>query len=106
MQENVQYINGKFYGEEDGNITKTLLCVILKSLASKYRDIVCMTPIVTINAGILEKLWRNVVEQVRYIGYNVAVPMTDGHSANMKLFNEKLLQDISTPPKTYSLPNP
>ena len=65
-----------------------------------------MTPIiVTINADILEKLWRNVVEQVTSIGYNVAVTMTDGHSANMKIFNEKLLQDTSTPPKTYSLPN-
>ena len=45
VQKNVQYINGKFYGEEDGNITKTLLCVMLKSLAGKYRDIVCMTPL-------------------------------------------------------------
>ena len=52
VQKNGQYINGKFYG--DGNITKTLLCVMLKSLAGKYRDIVCMTPIVTINVAILE----------------------------------------------------
>ena len=41
----VQYVNGKIYGAEDWQITKTLLCVMLKAIAGKYSDIVAMVPI-------------------------------------------------------------
>ena len=41
----VQYANGQFYGVENETYTKTLLCVMLKSIAGKYRDIFVMMPI-------------------------------------------------------------
>ena len=40
--QSVQYVNGNFYDAEDGQIPKTLLCVMLKAIARKYRDIVAM----------------------------------------------------------------
>ena len=42
----VQYVVGKFFGAEGGEITKTLLCLMLKSICGKYRDVVAMVPIV------------------------------------------------------------
>ena len=98
----MQYVNGRFYGEENGKVTKTLLCVMLKSITSKYGGIGYMSHIVTIAADTIEKLWKNVLEQVTSIGFDVAVTMTDGHSANMRFFNKKLLNDSSS----FSLSNP
>ena len=77
-----QYI--KFYGAENGELTKTMLCVMLKSIVRKYRDIVSMVPIVGINADKLYSMWKNIVSQVTMIGFGIAVTMTDGHSSNMK----------------------
>ena len=91
----VQYVNGKFFRAENGQLTKTLLCVMVKSIAGKYRDIVSMTPVVDINANLLYTVWRNVVIQLSNIGFDVAVNMTDGHSSNMTLFNSKILKNPS-----------
>ena len=88
--QSVQYVNGKFYGAEDGQITKTLSCVMLKAIAGKHRDIVAMLPIININADILHSVWKNVVSQISDIGFDIYVTMTDGHSSNMSLFNKKI----------------
>ena len=88
-----QYVNGKFYGAENGQFTKTLLSVMLKSVAGKYRDIIVMPPVFNINADILSEVWSNVVRVVTDIGFDVAITMTDGHSSNMSYFNSKMLKN-------------
>ena len=90
--QSVQYVNGKFYGAEDGQITKTLLCVMLKAIAGKFRD-VAMVLNVNINADILHSVWKNVVSQISDIAFDISVIMTDGHSSNMPLFNKKSLKN-------------
>ena len=69
-----------------------MLCVMLKSVAGKYRDIVAMAPISNISADKLYKIWIDVVTKVSKIGFDTPVTMTDGHSSNMSLFNKKLLK--------------
>ena len=86
----VQYINGQFYGAEGGETTKTMLCVMIKSVLGKYRDIIAMTPISSINADKLSSIWTDVVGKIEKIGFDPAVTMTDGHSSNISLFNNKL----------------
>ena len=88
----VQYEGGKFFGAEGGEITKTMLCIMLKSICGKYRDVVAMVPIVKINAEKLYTIWTDVVTKVSKIGFDIAVTMSDGHSSNMKFFNDKLLK--------------
>jgi len=89
----VQYINGQFYGAEGGETTKTMLCVMIKSVLGKYRDIIAMTPISSINADKLSSIWTDVVGKVEKIGFDPAVTMTDGHSSNISLFNNKILKN-------------
>ena len=48
--QSVHYVNGKFYGIENGEITKSLLCVMVKSVAGNYRNVISMNTIVNINA--------------------------------------------------------
>ena len=100
--QDLQYINGNFLGAENGELTKTLLCVMIKSIAGKYRDVVFMVPIVGINADKLCSIWKNVASQMTAIGFDIAVTMTDGHSSNMKLFNNKILNNVH---ENLSVPN-
>ena len=48
--QDVQYVNGNFFGYENEELTKTMLCLMIKSIAGNYRDIISMVPIVNINA--------------------------------------------------------
>ena len=59
-KQSVHYVNGKFYGIENGEITKTLLCVMVKSVAENYRDVISMNTIVNINAEKLKKIYRSI----------------------------------------------
>lgn len=53
------YAHGRFYGNENQNVSKTLLCIMIKSVAGKYRDIVSMSPISSLAAQKQYDIWRN-----------------------------------------------
>ena len=59
-EQKVQYCGGQLYGKHNNEVTKTLLCVMVKSFAGNYMDIVSMNPINNINADKLYKIWMNV----------------------------------------------
>ena len=63
------------------------------SRSVEYRDVIAMVPIVNINADKLYKIWTDVMTKVAKIGFDTAVTMTDGHSSNRNLFNNKLLKN-------------
>ena len=90
VQKSVQYANGKFYGMEDNEVVKTLLCVMIKSVAGNYKDVVSITCIVNIDANILYQVWLNVVKAVTELQFDITVTMTDGHKSNVRLFKAKL----------------
>ena len=55
-------------------------------LVGVTRHLSCMSPNITIDADTIEKHWKNVLEQVTSIGFDMAVTMTASHSANMNFF--------------------
>jgi hypothetical protein len=61
----VQYTNGKFYGNENNSITKTLLC-----------------------AEKIHKVWKDAVEKLTTMGFNVVATIADNHNSNMKHFKK------------------
>ena len=63
----MQYVNGKFYGIENGEITKTPLCLMVKSVAGNYRDVISMNTIVNINA----ENFRKYDKTMSNIGFDV-----------------------------------
>ena len=85
-QKKVQYANGKFYGVENGEKTKSLLCIMVKSVAGRYQDVICMAPISNINAEKILSIWRNCLEAVTKIGFETVLTMTDGLEANVRFF--------------------
>ena len=91
--QSVQYVNDKFLGVENDEITRTMLGVMITSIAGKYRDIVAMVPITNINAVKLYFIWKDVITKISKTGFDIAVTMTYGHSANMNLFNKTILRN-------------
>ena len=57
-KQTVQYSNGQFYGKESNGITKTLFCVMIKSVCRKYMDIVAMVSMTNIDANKLYTVWK------------------------------------------------
>lgn len=101
VQKNVQYTNGQFFGLENNEVTKTLLCVMIKSVSGKYRDVVSMTPITNINHDKLRIIWENNMQALFEIGFEVYLTMSDGHDSNVKFF--RLLHKDGL---KYSIQNP
>ena len=84
----VQYNNGKFHGIEGSDITKTLLCIMIKSIAGKYRDVIAMTPCSSLNAKKQYGLWKNILLDLCDMGFEPIITMTDGNHMNHKFYKE------------------
>ena len=84
----VQYVNGKFYGNENENISKTVLCIMVNSIAGKYRYVIAMIPCSSLNAdkqyGIYSKLLPGLCE----IGFDPVATITDGNHVDHKFFKD------------------
>ena len=92
----VQYAHGRFYGNENGNITKTLLCFMIKSVAGKYRDIIAMVHISNLNADKQYTIWCNTASALKEIGFVIVLTMTDGNKVNVTFFNRICEGSIKT----------
>ncbi len=89
--ESIQYTYGTFFGFENAETpTKRLLCVMLKSIAGPYRDVIAMSPMTVTSAEIVCKVWKNVVKHATEIGFDVCATTLDNHRSNMKMY-QKLL---------------
>lgn len=66
------------------SFASTVLCFMISSLASSYKDIVCMIPIDSINSEIIIQGFWNVVKHVSTIGFQVVAVVCDNHAANRK----------------------
>ena len=90
----VQCVNGKFYGNEEGSVTKTLLCFMIKSVAGKYRDIIAMLPCSTLNAKKQHEIWENLFPTLCDIGFDPVLTMADGNHANHKFFKDFICDGV------------
>ena len=54
----IELSNGRIYGLTNNEVTKTLLCIMIKSICGKYRDVVAMVPIKNINHSIIHTVWK------------------------------------------------
>ena len=109
-EQKVQYCGGQLYGTHNDEVTKTLLCVMVKSVAGNYNYnyIVSMNPITNINSDKLYKIWMNVLKFLTEIGFDILVTMVDGHSSNIKFYKILLREplDFSIPENGICISNP
>ncbi|QQP34558.1 Putative LOC101234274 [Caligus rogercresseyi] len=53
---------------ENAEVTKTLLCFMVKSLCCKYEDVVAMVPLPAINSSVIKKWYDNVLQVLVKVG--------------------------------------
>jgi hypothetical protein len=88
----VEYMNGRFFGNENGEPTKTLLCMMLKSVDGSYSDAVAMVPLSTINSVVIKEWWhwQRVVLATTPMGFDIVTTIVDAHSSNRRFYTEEL----------------
>ena len=84
----VEYTGGRFYGNENDGITRTLLCIMIKSLCGKYNDMIALHPITSIDSDKIKTLYFKVLKGVSEVGFEVCATLVDGHRTNMKFYRE------------------
>ena len=84
--------NGRIYGMENTEQTKTLLTVMFSSIAGEYEDVIAIVPLHKINSTIIANLFKNVLKCLDEIGYQIVVCLVDGHSSNVKLYQTELCE--------------
>ena len=84
----VEYVNGKFYGVENGPLTKTILCLMIRSVGGSYCDVIAMFPVSNLNAKHQRDLWFRNIEILENQGFDVVVILTDGNEIHSKFFKE------------------
>ena len=87
-QKKVEYVNGKFYGVENGHLTKTNLCLMIRSVGGSYRDVIAMFPVSNLNAKLQQDLWFRNINILETLGFDVVVTLTDGNEINSKFYKE------------------
>ncbi|CAM1313864.1 Uncharacterised protein r2_g2436 [Pycnogonum litorale] len=82
---------GKIYGITDEcHFSKTLLCFMVKSLTSNYKDIVGLFPIDKLNVSKLSECVNNIFKMLDELGFNVIVLCADNHVVNRSYFKTYL----------------
>lgn len=72
------------------DVAHTALCFMIKSLTCKYRDIVDIFPMKSLKAESLFNCYKEVLQLLHDIGFNVAAICVDNASANRKFYTEFL----------------
>ena len=86
----VEYQGGKVFGLLDGHVTKTLLGIMLKSIAGKFKDMIALFPVDTLNSKLLKSIHDKVLPSLEAIRLDVACMSADNYSANRKFFSLEL----------------
>ncbi len=103
VKKQVEYVNGEITGLSPNNTpASTVLCFMVSSVCSKYRDMVALYPITGLTADKLHKCFMEVLDRLCQIGFRVLTICTDNLATNRRFFTEflcggKLQCQISNP---------
>ena len=89
--------NGRIYGMENGETTKTLLTIMFKSVAVDYNEVIAMVPTTKIDSAEINRPFTMVLCAITPLGYTVVASLVDGHSANVKFYPKELCENIFQP---------
>jgi hypothetical protein len=89
----IEYSGGEVLGlTADGSVASTLLCFMVKSLVSKYRDIVAIYPMAQLTAAKQFECYIEVATLLQGVLLNVVAISVDNATANRKFFTDCMCQ--------------
>ena len=83
-----EFFNGKLTGYHIGEVTRSLLGLMLQSTCSAYKDMIALVPVKTLNSSLLKTHFDQVLEAVTKIGITVVGLSVDNFSANRKFYSD------------------
>ena len=87
----VEYSGGELQGlTPDGSVASTVLCFMVKSLTSKYRDIVAMYPVCTLTAAKQYDCYQEVAALIHSVNLKLVAISVDNATANRKFYVDHL----------------
>ena len=104
ISKRIEMANGSIVGATGiGNgVPSTVLCFMIKSLASKYRDVVSMYPMCSLTSVKLRDCFNETLRMVSSSGFHVVAVSLDNLAANSLFYKQlcggtDLLEQISNP---------
>ena len=82
----VEYAGGRVEGMKGDNATKTLLGVMIKSVASKFAEVIALSPMVNLKSSDLEEITKLVIPTLHECGLQVVASSVDNYTANRKFY--------------------
>jgi hypothetical protein len=83
----VEYTRGEMQGlTPDGSVASTLLCFMVKSVVSKYKDIVAIYPMSKLTAAKQHECYLEVAALLRSVFFSVIAIAVDNATTNRKFF--------------------
>lgn len=98
----IEYVNGRFFGYQGEAASKTLLCIMVKSVAGKFCDVVSLTPITNCTSKDVKRHFDAVLVALKQVELDVVAISVDNHTSNRKFYTDELCGGTITP----SIPNP
>lgn len=87
----VEYSGGMIHGlTKDGLVASTMLCFMVKSLSSQYKDIVAIYPIANLTSAVLNECYDEVIKLIQTVGFEIVCVSVDNATANRKFFIDHL----------------
>ena len=88
---------GNFFGETDGQLTRTMLFIHVNSIAGRFhsnQDMVAMEPIVSNSAKKMFELFDQCFQMLKLAGFTAKTLTTDNHRVNQKFISVKLNDEL------------
>ena len=91
VSKRIEAAGGQIFGlTEDCEVASAALCFMIKSLSSKYRDMVCIYPVRNLKAETQKHCLDKVMHLVHEVGFNVIGISVDNAAANRKFYKDFL----------------
>ena len=86
----IEYQSGRLFGMKEDTASKTVLSVMLKSIAGNYEDVVALFPVSNLNSKMLKEIFDLVYPTLINIEIIVVAMSSDNYTANRKFFKDEL----------------
>ena len=91
VSKRIEAAGGQIFGlTEDCEVASTALCFMIKSLSSKYRDMVCIRLLRNLKAETQKRCFDKVMHLIHEVGFNVIGISVDNAAANRKFYKDFL----------------
>ena len=87
VQKALEFTGGKFFGSVEGDLAKTVLCFMIKSLHHHYQDVVALIPTAKLTASSLHEYFLVVNRLLLNAGFSVVALSVDNASVNRSFFS-------------------